>query len=122
MTACYYPIKIEHESTKRYEYRFMDSIYLQYYIDKTKLEEIIKYILIESCNISVIGYNKHRDTYCIKKNKKYYCELHIELEIMKKEFEFSQIRITPLLGMNVNIRNFIIKLNESLLVYQRKNS
>ena len=121
MTACYYPIKIDDGSTKRYEYRFIDYIYLQYYIDKTKLEEIIKYILIESCNISVIGYNKHRDTYCIKKNKKYYCELHIELEIKKKEFVFSQIKMNPLLGTNMNIKTFIVKLNESLLVYQHQN-
>ena len=118
MTACYYPIKIDDDSTKRYEFRFMDSIYLHYYIDKTKIEEIIRYILSEYCDISVIGYNKNRDKYCIKKIKKYYCEMHIELEIMKKEFGFSQIKMTPLLGINMNIKNFIIKFNESLLVYQ----
>jgi hypothetical protein len=120
MTACYYPIKIDDDSTKRYEFRFMDSIYLHYYIDKTKIEEIIRYILSEYCDISVIGYNKHSDKFWCKRNSKNVCEMHIELEIMKKEFGFSQIKMTPLIGININIKNFIIKLNESLLVYQRQ--
>ena len=122
MTACFYPIRIDSRSTKKDDkYRFIDYINLIYYINKTRLDDIIRYILSDYCGISVIGYYKSSDVYWCKKNSKYSCNLHVEIKIIRKGDNYSQIKISALVGNDLEILSFIKKLHESLQLYETTN-
>jgi hypothetical protein len=122
MTACFYPIRIENITPKKNDkYRFIDYINLIYYINKTKLDDIIRYILYDYCGVSVLGYYKSRHVYWCKKNSKYSCDLHLEISIIKKDDNYSQIKISALVGNDLEIVSFIKKLHESLQLYETTN-
>lgn len=119
MTACFYQVKIDNMYPRRDEkFRFIDYINLVYYVDKNKIDEMIKYILIDYCGNSVMGYDNHSDKYWCKKNSRYSCDLHIEIEIIKKGYGYSRLKITPLVGNDTNIKYFIKKLHESIKLYE----
>ncbi len=122
MTTFYYPIKNDNISSKKDEkYRFIEHINLIYYIEKSKIDELIRYIFTNYCGVSVFGYYKNSDVYWCKKNSKYSCDLHVEIQIIKKSKEYSHIKIIPLVGNDENIRYFVTNLHNSLQLYQRSN-
>lgn len=122
MTACFYPIRLDEMNPKKFcKFRFMEQINLIYYIDKNKLDDLLKYILTEYCDISMMGYYKHNDKYWCKKYSKYSCDLYIEIQIIKKSFDHTIVRVNPFVGNDTNINNFITSLHESLQVHQASN-
>ena len=122
MAACFYRIKIDSISPKKDDkFRFMDYINLIYYINKTKIDDIIMYIIKYCCSVSVMGYYNYNDVYWCKKNSKYSCDLHIEIKIIKKSDEYSQIKLTALVGNDAEIISFVKKLHERLQLYQTTN-
>ncbi len=120
MFACYYPVKIkELPHVKSFDkFRFVNIVNLSYCVDKFKMNDIIKSILIDFCKVSVIGYDNSKEKYWCKKFTDSTCELHLELEIYGKGFNISEIKIIPLIGNDNNIEKFIKTLNESIKNYQ----
>jgi len=118
MTACFYPIRTDIVSPKTdVKFRFKEHIILIYYIDKTKLDDIIKHILTDYCSISIMGYYKRSDKFWCKKYTKYSCDLHIEIQIIKKSFGHSIVKISPFVGDDTNIKTFVSKLHDNLMVF-----
>lgn len=123
MSACFYPINFEDKSylKKINKFRFMNYISLLYNIDSEKIIEIIRHILSKYCDISVIGYDKKYQKIWCKKYNKSICDLHIEIEIIYKDYELSQIKIIPLIGNDLNIKRFVSIISQFLKIYQKHN-
>jgi hypothetical protein len=96
----------------------MQSIKLQYYINRTKLDNIMRNILLNFCEVSVIGYNNLNKNYWFKICENKYCVLHAEIEILYKNSEISELNILPLVGNINTIKKFVYDINEALYLYQ----
>ena len=46
-----------------------------------------------------------------------FCQLHIEIEIINKGFEQSQVKISPLYGTSKSIEEFVSNFKESIELY-----
>lgn len=119
MFVCFYPVDIDDKLYKKQneKYRFIESKDIICYIDKYKLEDMMKFILIDYCEVSVMGYDTLRNRYWCKIYNKKKCELHIELEIEYRNTNKSEMRIIPLLGSNKILNKFLINMNECMKLY-----
>lgn len=118
MLACFYPYENKNILPIKNNYRFIEIIKLIYFINKYKIDYIIKHILTEFCNVSILGYETFTDKYCCKICNRSNCVLlHIELEIIYKNDNISEILIVPLIGNDIKIKNFVKKLNEAMQLY-----
>jgi len=86
-------------------------------INKIDVDSIIKNILLDFCNANVIGYEKNTNRYWCKMYEDKFCQLHIEIEIINKGFEQSQVKISPLYGTSKSIENFVSNFKESIELY-----
>lgn len=86
-------------------------------INKIDVDAIIKNILSDFCNANVIGYEKSTNRYWCKMYEDKFCQLHIEIEIINKGFEQSQVKISPLYGTSKSIENFVSNFKESIQLY-----
>ena len=82
-----------------------------------KLTDIIKGILSDFCNATVIGYDKRLNKYWCKIYEKKYCTLHVELEILNKDNEISFVKFIPIIGTDTLIENFVSNFTESIQLY-----
>ena len=84
MSVCYYQMNTNNFSQRAVErYRFIDKKLMAFYINADKLLDIIKSILSDFCNASVIGYDRRMNKYWCKIYENKFCTLHVELEIFK---------------------------------------
>ena len=107
MAACLKPINLKtviRRDTLLYNYVPNINIYCN--ISKNRLFEIIKYTFIESCNLSVVGFNNQTEEFWGKKFKHNNYLLHFTLIIKSIDCNNSFIIISPLVGDN----NEIVKL------------
>lgn len=88
------------------------------FINKITMDAIIKYILSDVCNASVIGYEKSTNKYWCKIYKEKICQLHIEVEILNKGPTKSEALICPLYGTSTSIENFVSDFKESIELYR----
>jgi len=99
-----------------------NQIKIQIHINK--LISILKGILTEFCEASVIGYDKHRNIYWCKMydidiiSELKYCSLHIEIEIVTYQHNYSLVAFTPLVGKYSLINKFISDFTESIQLYR----
>jgi hypothetical protein len=125
MSVCFYPIDISKTNTKRVteKFRFIEHINLICCIEKSKLYEIMIKILSKKCHMSMFGYERFKERFWFKniKNKKY-CNLHIEIEIIKINYCCSKIKITPLVGIDKYIKEFILYIDKCLMLYHNYNN
>ena len=118
MSVCYYQMNTNNFSQRAVErYRFIDKKLMAFYINADKLLDIIKNILSDFCNASVIGYDKRMNKYWCKIYEKKYCTLHVELEILKYNNELSFINLVPLIGTDKLIEEFVLNFKESTQLY-----
>ena len=87
-------------------------------INKINVDAIIKNILSDFCNANVIGYEKSTNRYWCKMYEENFCQLHIEVEIINKSFEQTQVKICPLYGTSKSIENFVSDFKESIELYR----
>ena len=120
MTACFYPINFESVNlpNKKERFRYIDYIKLFYYIEKSNVDDIMRKILSEHCDVSVIGYDKYSDKFLCKKYGKNSCELHIEIKIINKGRNCSLVKIIPLVGVDTNIKKFVLAVDKCLRLCQ----
>ena len=103
------------------KFQMMNNIKLTYSLNKFELDKIMQHVLIEFCNVSVIGYNKYEDKFWCKSYTESICSLHIELAVKSKEIEYVEIKIMPMLGSINDINAFIYDFNESIQMYKTSN-
>lgn len=123
MSICYYPSYNKSKSLnyKLERFRIINEINLTYYLDKSIIDKIMKRILIDFCESSVIGYDRYHDKYWCKKYNKLICKLNIEIYVIFKGYNYSEIKIIPLVGMNEEINTFIYDFNESIQLYMESD-
>ena len=86
-------------------------------INSDKLTDIIKYILSDFCDATVIGYEKITNKYWCKIYEHKLCSLHIELEILRHNNEISFVKMIPIIGTDSLIENFVSNFEESIQLY-----
>ena len=119
MAVRLYPIKVENMNDNKDDlYLYMRSIKLNYVINKTNLDNIMRKVLLNFCEVSVLGYNQFKQKYWCKICENKYCVLHAEIEILYKNSEQSEINILPLVGNKNNIKKFVLDIHEALYLYQ----
>ena len=123
MSVCYYPAhqKIKSLDCKLERFRIINEINFTYYLDKTVFDKIMHRILIDFCDSSVLGYDKNSDKYWCKKYNKLSCNLHVEIFVICKGYDYTDIIINPLIGNNEDINAFIYDFNESVQMYNTSN-
>lgn len=119
MSVCYYQLdKNDNLSPRKMEsYRFIDVKIMAFYINNKKITDIIKSILSDFCNATVIGYEKRTNKYWCKIYEKKFCTLHIELEILSKSSKITFVKFIPLIGTDILIENFMSNFQESIQLY-----
>jgi len=118
MSVCYYQTSTNNFSQRSLErYRFIDKKLMAFYINIDKLLDIIKCILFDFCNATVIGYEKKTNKYWCKIYENKYCTLHIELEILRHNNELSFVNVIPLIGTDKLIEEFVSNFKESIQLY-----
>ena len=98
-----------------------NEINLTYKLSKTDFDAIIQRILIDFCNMTVLGYDKNEDTYWCKKYDKSSCLLHIKIQIHFNSLDRSEISILPIIGNKDEINTFIYDFNDSIIMYKTSN-
>ena len=118
MSVCYYESNTAILSKRVGEkYRFIDIKMMSFYINSNKLSDIIKGILSDFCDATVIGYEKRTNKYWCKNYDNKFCILHIEIEIIKKDNLITIVKFIPLVGTDILIDNFLSNFRESIQLY-----
>lgn len=116
---CFRPVNIKNIYDKKNEFRFIQIEYIFCNIEKFKLHNLMRYMLLDFCEISIVGYKSNEDIFWCKKYNKTDCKMHVEIEIINKGY-FTEIKIIPIFGKKVIIDDFIENFKECLNLY--KNS
>lgn len=117
--ACFYPSHYDNfGSRKRIEkFRFKESINLHYLVEKNIIDMVLRNILINECNMTIVGYCKNESKYWCKKYVGKTCDLHFEIKLSYIDLKSVIFLVTPLMGSDNNIEQFIYKINISMLLY-----
>lgn len=123
MSVCFYPTsRLDTSSPRKIErYRFINEIKLIYKIDKSVIDDTIKYILMHNCCSSVVGYNTITNKYWCKIYGKSNCDLHLEIYIKGLCFDSCELQITPLIGETKFISEFIKNIDQGLQMFQTQS-
>lgn len=89
--------------------------YLKIQISKFELERIINQLLIDFCEMTVIGYNKNEDNYWCKKYNNNICVMFLKLLIRQLGNNYSEIIIFPIEG---DINDFVFDLHIAIKLYK----
>jgi len=119
MTVCFYPMKIENKHMRTYgeKYKIRDIIELKIIINKDIIDNVIRNILINECEMTVIGYNNYNSKYWCKKYTKNSCGLYFEIEVTYSESNLSHLKFFPLIGNDENIKIFMSCFNKCIMLY-----
>lgn len=98
----------------------LNEITIIYNLDKMVLEKIMRGILTEFCYATVSGYNKMLDKYWCKKYSDSMCELSVEIELVSTNYShnYTEIKITYLLGKPDERELFLLNFKETLEMYK----
>jgi len=100
------------------QYKHMDEIKLYWNISPEMADKLIQKILVEFCDISVLGYNKFSNKYLGKKYVGSICVLSVEVKINEISEDLVEINVVPLMGNIRDIKVFISDLRDSISVYK----
>jgi len=120
MMACFYPIKCDNIGSRRCreKFRFKDTVKATYSISRHIIDNVIRNILLDVCSMTIIGYYNYSNKYWCKKYADKICELNLELELSyNNETNILEILFVPLIGNDSNIRQFIGKFNECMMLF-----
>lgn len=95
-----------------------DSIDIELNIDKEKLNNILKKILTQFCEINVIGYKEYIDTYWCKIHKNNNTILYLELILFKIDLNKTIVNIKHIIGDIYYLNLFIKNFKQSIEKYQ----
>ena len=119
MSVCFIPFDLQKNlsSTSKINFRYTPKIFIPCAISKNYLMEIIEFTFIKH-KFSVFGYNNKLDEFWGKKNKKNKCILHFTLNIYSINNELSNLVITPLTGDDLEFKNLLNDINNSLNLHE----
>ena len=100
-------------------YNYVPDINIYCKISKNRLFDIIKHTFIESCNLSVVGFNNQTEECGGKKFKHNNYLLHFTLIIKSIDCNNSFIIISPLVGDNNEIVKLIYNINQIINLYKQ---
>jgi hypothetical protein len=86
-------------------------------INKDRLNQMINYIFIDFCKLSVYGYDSHIDEYWGKKMFANRSLLHFNFSINYHNDKSSVILISPISGDIIDINELVAKVKESFEFY-----
>lgn len=125
MLACYSPRPVNENNIgkllnkqKLQKCRFMHTINLKYREDKDTIDSILKYILANFCQLSVLGFDKSTGKHWCKKFKKITCEMYLEIEVIDLGYDLTEVRIVPIITDIQNVKKFVYDLNEGINLYK----
>ncbi len=121
MSLCIYPTNSISNSNSSLIGLQANEINLTYYLNKCELDTIIQHILVDFCNISVLGYDKYEDKYWCKKYNNSSCVLHMKIQINFSSLDCSRISILPITGNKDDINMFVYDFNDSIQMYKTSN-
>jgi len=107
------------KSKKKYKYYIVESVRIQYNIDKYKIQNIMENVLSQQCNMKVYGYNKTNDFYWCKEVTNCICTLYVTIDICSYDFNKSFITITPNIGKEKDVQIFIQNFKNAMQLYQK---
>lgn len=94
---------------------------MSFNLDHITIEKYTNNALSNLINtISVFGYSKKTNTYWCKKLNNNECMLHIELNITYTKNNQTLLTITPIIGANIYINNFIIQFYGEIFKFINK--
>ncbi len=99
----------------------VDKIKITYYICKSEFDKIIQNVCIDFCDMTIFGYDNYHDKYWCKKYNKSICVLNVEIKVLSKGGDVSDIIIEPKIGDMYNIHLFVHAFNESIQMYNTSN-
>ena len=119
MSVCYYQVDKNNNFSLRTLERnkIIDVKIMSIYINANKLVDIMKGILLDFCNATVIGYEKQTNKFWCKIYDKQYCSLHIDIEILNNCREITCVRFIPIIGTDTLVENFVSNFKESIQLY-----
>jgi hypothetical protein len=98
-----------------------NEIHLNCRLSKSEFDAIIQRLLIDFCNMTVLGYDNYEDTYWCKKYDNSQCVLYIKIQIHFNDYERSKISILPIIGNDNDIDTFVYDFNDSIIMYKTSN-
>jgi hypothetical protein len=113
-------INKKYNSTPKVQERINEAN-LTYSLHKSEIDKIIQHILIDLCDIDVLGYDKNDDKYWCKKYNNSACIMHLELTVLLNKYDYSDIKISTLIGENNDVSSFISNFDESVQMYKTSN-
>jgi hypothetical protein len=119
MSICYSLVNKNNNFSQRTleRYRIIDVKIMAFCININKLADIMKGILSDFCNATVIGYEKRTNKFWCKIYDKNNCSLHIELEIVNKCSKITYVKFIPIIGTDLLVENFVSNFTESIQLY-----
>jgi hypothetical protein len=119
MSICYYEENKYNKSPRRRreKYRFVDVKTINFNVSYERLLEATKNILPYIYKAVVFGYLQKRDKYWCKIYDNKICVLHMELDLVKKDTEKTNINFIPICGTDKIIKKFIFNFVESVKGY-----
>jgi hypothetical protein len=115
MSACIYPTNSG--SNSALERIQVNEIHLNCRLSKSEFDAIIQRILIDFCNMTVLGYDNREDNYWCKKYENQRCVLYIKMHIKVN----AKISILPIIGNKDDIDMFVYDFNDSVIMYKTSN-
>lgn len=100
------------------QHKDMDDIKIYWNVSLGMADKLIKKLLLEFCDISVLGYNKLTNKYLGKKYGGSICVLLVEVKINEISEDLVEINVVPLMGNIRDIKVFISDLRESINAYK----
>lgn len=100
------------------QHKDMDNIKIYWNVSLGMADKLIQKILVEFCDISVLGYNKLTNKYLGKKYCGSICVLLVEVKINEISDDLVEIKVVPLVGNIRNIKAFITDLQDSISTYK----
>ena len=119
MPVCFQPVVFTKTTKTPHKFRYISPVVLHYSIDTVRLLEILQSVLKKNCGFNVIGFNKSANEFCGKKLKKSVNKLQVTLSIISNNYSGTFIKITPEVGEDVEINNFISKIKNVLQIYEK---
>jgi hypothetical protein len=119
MSACLAPINFKAFKCKeKIFYKYVPDIKIYCNINKNKLIDIIKYTFLETCELSVFGYNNRTHEFWAKKFKNNDYLLHFTLILKSIDNNNSFIVISPLVGDDNEIVKLVSNINQIISLYK----
>lgn len=115
MIACYYQIDTINRSLERFRYIDIRTVCVPMAVDR--VGAILPAILRDFCGVTAAGYTQDTETYWCKMDHRGATLLHVEIRLHSSQSVATQITISPHIGSDQIIGQFVSNFEESMQLY-----